>query len=123
RAVVEKNEATAAAQPDTQQAPHECRSDSPCAPDCLGLARKHDDVAAYSVERHRVPRGRRGKQLVVERAGAGYAAAASAGRVVGGPPPGVPTPFAPLSMQSSTASGVSGIHRANLAGTASLCTP
>src|SRR5262245_2623440 len=68
-----------------QQAPHECRSARPGAPDCLGVARKHDDGAAYSVERHRVSRERRGKQLVVDRAGAGYAAAASAERVVGGP--------------------------------------
>jgi hypothetical protein len=36
--VFKKNEATAAAQPDTQQAPHECRSDSAHAPDCLGAA-------------------------------------------------------------------------------------
>ena len=122
RTGVEKNEAIAAAQPDTQHAPHECRSDGPGAPDCLGIARKHDDVAAAPGERHRVTRECRGEQLVGERAGAGDAAAAGARPVVGGPPPGVPPPFAPLSLQSSTASGVSGIHRANLAGTASLCT-
>jgi hypothetical protein len=36
--VFKKNEATAAAQPDTQQASHECGSDGPGAPDCLGVA-------------------------------------------------------------------------------------
>src|SRR5262249_51490727 len=122
RTGVEKNEATAAAQPDPQHAPHECRSHGPGAPDCLGLAGKHDDVAAYDVERHCVTRERRGEQLVGERAGAGYPTAAGAGQVVGGPPPDVPSPFAPFSMQSSTASRASGIHGANLAGTAHLCT-
>ena len=120
---VENNEATAAAQPETQHAPHACRSDGPGARDCLGLARKHDDVAADPVERHRVTRERRGEQLVVERAGAGDTAAAGAGPVVGGPSPGVPPPFATLSMQSSTASGASGIHGANLVGPAGLCMP
>ena len=36
--VFKKNEATAAAQPDTQQTSYECRSDGPGAPDCLGVA-------------------------------------------------------------------------------------
>ena len=36
--VFKKNEATAAAEPDTQQAPHECGSDGPSAPDCVGVA-------------------------------------------------------------------------------------
>jgi hypothetical protein len=36
--VFKKNEATAAAQPDTQQAPHECGSHSTHAADCLGVA-------------------------------------------------------------------------------------
>src|SRR4029077_2437177 len=89
-----KNEATAAAQPDTQQAPHECRSDGPGAPDCLGITRKHDNVAAYPVARHHVTRGRRGQQLAAERAGARHLAAASAGHLVGGPAAGVPAPFA-----------------------------
>ena len=61
-------------------------------------------------------------RLVVERAGAGYAAAAGAGQVVGGPPPGVPPPFAALSLQSSTASGASGMRGADMAGTTSQCT-
>ena len=39
-----------------------------------------------------------GEQLAGERAGARHAAAAGAGQVVGGPSPGVPPPFAPLSV-------------------------
>jgi hypothetical protein len=120
---VEKNAATAAAQPDPQHAPHACRSDGPGAPDGLGLTGKHDDVAACPLVCHRVPRERRGEWLVGERAGTGDAAAAGAGPVVGGPSPGVPPSFAPLSMPSSTTSGTSGIRGATLAGTASWCTP
>jgi hypothetical protein len=120
---VEKNEATAAAHPDPQPAPHACRSARPGAADGLGLAGKHDDVAACPVVCHRVPRERRGEGLVVERAGTGDAAAAGAGQVVGGPSPGVPPSCAPLSMPSSTTSGTSGIRGAHLAGTARWCTP
>jgi Transposase DDE domain len=36
--VFKKNEATPAPQSDTQQAPHECRSDGPGAADCVGVA-------------------------------------------------------------------------------------
>jgi hypothetical protein len=36
--VFKKNEAIAAAQPNTQQAPHQCGSDGSGAPDCLGVA-------------------------------------------------------------------------------------
>jgi hypothetical protein len=36
--VFKKNEAIAAAQPNTQQAPHQCGSDGPGAPHCMGVA-------------------------------------------------------------------------------------
>jgi hypothetical protein len=89
----------------------------------VGIAGKHDDVAASPVERYRVTRARRGEQVVGERAGGGDAAAAGARQVVGGPSPGMPPPFAPFPLQSSSASEASGIPGANLAGTASLGMP
>jgi hypothetical protein len=90
-----------------------------------GRARSLRRCGHIPTARQRRSQGPACDQPVSSRCAAVYlaAAAASAGRVVGGPPPGVPPPFAPLAMQSSTASGVSGIHRANLAGTANLCTP
>jgi hypothetical protein len=36
--VFKKNEATAAVEPDTQPAPHQCGSDGPGAADCVGVA-------------------------------------------------------------------------------------
>ena len=47
---------------------------------------------------HTPPGDDGGEQLAAQRAGARHAAAASAGQLVGGPSPGVPAPFAPLSL-------------------------
>jgi hypothetical protein len=95
---VKNKEAPAAAQPETQPAPHECGSARPGARDRVGAACTHDERAAHLVEGPHGPRDGGGEQLARERARTGYPPAAGAGHLVGGTPAGVSPPFAPLSL-------------------------
>src|SRR5712691_8185322 len=118
-ATLEKNEAAPPPQSDSQQAPHQCRSDGTGLARRLGAARRSDNAAPHPVERHHPARGRGGEQLAAERVGVGHHAAAGAGHVVGGPGPGVSALIVPLTVQSAAAPRPSGIRCAVLAGTTS----
>jgi hypothetical protein len=95
---VEKNEATAAAQPDPEYASYECGRHGAGAVGGVGAPRGHHAMAAQPVERHGPARYGGGQQLVPERTRPGYTAATGAGQMVGGPSPGVLGPLASVSV-------------------------